>query len=71
MKKILLIATGGTIASKATENGLIPQISSEELLTFVPEVASVCTVDALQVCNLDSTNLRYPEWLAIARAVED
>lgn len=71
MKKILLIATGGTIASKATESGLTPQISSAELLTFVPEVADICMVDAIQVCNLDSTNLRYSEWLAIARAVED
>ena len=32
MKHILLIATGGTIASKSTENGLAPQISSEEML---------------------------------------
>lgn len=71
MKKILLIATGGTIASKATESGLTPQISSDELLTFVPEVADICQVSALQVCNLDSTNLRYPEWLAIARTVEE
>ena len=29
MKKILLIATGGTIASKYTENGLKPQISGK------------------------------------------
>ena len=71
MKKILLIATGGTIASKATESGLTPQISSAELLTFVPEVADICAVDAIQVCNLDSTNLRYSEWLLISRAVED
>lgn len=70
MKKILLLATGGTIASKATEAGLVPQITSEELLSFVPEVASICAVDTMQVCNLDSTNLRYPEWLKIAKAVE-
>ena len=33
MKHILLIATGGTIASENSENGLTPQISSEELLS--------------------------------------
>lgn len=71
MKKILLLATGGTIASKATNAGLVPQITSTELLTFVPEVAALCTVDTLQVCNLDSTNLRYSEWLKIAKAVEE
>ena len=31
-KKILLLATGGTIASKKSENGLKPQITPEELL---------------------------------------
>ena len=33
MKKILLIATGGTIASKYTVQGLSPQISAEDLLS--------------------------------------
>ena len=37
MRRILLIATGGTIASRYTETGLLPQISGEELLSFVPE----------------------------------
>ena len=32
MKKILLIATGGTIACKTTDDGLTPLMSSEELL---------------------------------------
>ena len=36
MKKILLIATGGTIASKYTKEGLSPQISAEELLEYIP-----------------------------------
>lgn len=30
-KKVLLIATGGTIASKSTPNGLAPLITSEEI----------------------------------------
>ena len=34
MKKILLIATGGTIASKYTSSGLSPQLSAEELLKY-------------------------------------
>ena len=46
MKKILLIATGGTIASKATEEGLSPKISSEELLSYVPKAREFCTIDA-------------------------
>ncbi len=70
MKKILLIATGGTIASKTTENGLVPQITSEEILGFVPETAEICTVETLQLFNLDSTNLCYRHWLAMADTIE-
>ena len=42
MKKILLIATGGTIASHTGKNGLIPDLSAMELLKCVPEVFDVC-----------------------------
>ena len=50
MKKILLLATGGTIASKPTAaGGLAPAITSEELLSFVPELAKLCEIDAVQL----------------------
>ena len=41
MKKILLIATGGTIASKPTQAGLTPQITPEEILSYIPEAAQL------------------------------
>ena len=43
-KKILLIATGGTIASKKTENGLTPKITPEELLSYVPDAEDYCKI---------------------------
>ena len=70
MKHILMIATGGTIASKETGEGLAPAISSDELLACVPEVAQVCSVDTVQPFNLDSTNVHAPHWLEIASIVE-
>lgn len=70
MKKLLLIATGGTIASKYTEKGLAPRISSEELLTYVPEAAAFCEVDTVQPFNLDSTNISSREWLMLAELIE-
>ena len=45
MKHILLIATGGTIASKYTDNGLAPQISAEEIISYVPSAEEFCTID--------------------------
>ena len=58
MRPILLIATGGTIASRPTAaGGLAPAITSQELLSCVPELAEFCRIDAIQLYNLDSTNM--------------
>ncbi len=71
MKKILLIATGGTIASKSTPEGLEPQIDSEELLKYVPGTEELWQVDAVQPFSLDSTNVCQEHWLALSRLVEE
>ena len=70
-KKILMIGTGGTIASKQTEAGLAPGLSSEDILSYIPQVESVCDVDTLQVCNIDSTNVTPEYWKKIAGAIEE
>ncbi len=69
MKHILLIATGGTIASKDTPEGLVPSVSPEELLAEVPEIGSVCSVDAIRPFDLDSTNIYSKHWLELARII--
>lgn len=69
-KQILLIATGGTIAAGETENGLAPQLQAETLLRFVPEIQSLCRVTAIQLCELDSTDLTPDIWLKIADCIE-
>ena len=71
MKHILMIATGGTIASRNRGNGLEPALSSEDLLRCVPEIARSCAVTAVQPFNLDSTNVRGAHWLAVARLIEE
>ena len=72
MKKILLLATGGTIASRPTAaGGLAPAITSEELLACVPELADLCEVSAVQVFNLDSTNVGPTQWQSIVRCIKE
>ncbi len=71
MKRILMIATGGTIASKNTEAGLAPAISSGELLSYVPEIAKICDVETAEPFHLDSTNIRAEHWLKMCRIVEE
>ena len=57
MKHILLLATGGTIASKPSQEGLTPEIDSDELLQCVPEAAGICRITAEQLFALDSSLL--------------
>lgn len=69
MKHLLLITTGGTIASAESENGLVPALASEQLLSHVPEVEKICRVSTVQLYNLDSTNMRPEYWLEISRYI--
>ena len=69
-KKILLLATGGTIASLLSEHGLRPGLNAEQILSFVPEIKEECDVDAVQVCNIDSTNMSPEVWKQIVCAIE-
>lgn len=69
MKHILMIATGGTIASKATADGLTPQLTSGELLAEVPELEQLCCIDTVQLMNRDSTNINSRDWLQMAACV--
>ena len=71
MKQILMIGTGGTIASTQTEQGLRPGLGTEDILRYIPAVQDVCEVDAIQVCSLDSTNVTPEHWKLLARTVEE
>lgn len=66
-KKILLITTGGTIASVATRQGLRPRETGEDLLRLVGHTGHSVTVRDL--FSLDSTNIEPEEWRQIAECV--
>lgn len=71
MKNILLIATGGTIASKPTKYGLTPSITSEQILEQAPNISSLCNVSAIQLMNIDSTNMSPYNWLEIVKCIKE
>ena len=71
MKNILMIGTGGTIASGQTAEGLAPELDPSRLLQDTPRVAQLCRVDCLQLYSLDSTNIRPCHWLGLARAIRE
>lgn len=70
-KKILHIGTGGTIASEPGASGLAPELTSEQLLKYIPDISLYCDVDCLQLMTLDSTNIQPKHWVRIAVAIRD
>ena len=71
MKKILLVCTGGTIASTQTADGFAPGIGAEQILAHIPEIRERYAIDALQVCNIDSTDMTPSHWTLIVRAIRE
>lgn len=71
MKKILLITTGGTIASIKTETGLKPGLDGKQLLDHIPELKEICKVDIEPLFNFDSTNVYYRHWMKIAEVIKN
>jgi len=71
MKKILLIATGGTIASEQTGSGLAPRLHPKDLLRYVPDAESICELDTVQPFHIDSTNISPAHWLTLTGIIEE
>jgi len=69
MKKILILTTGGTIASVEGEEGLSPELSAKELLRFLPEPHEKMNIDSKIVMNVDSTNIQPEYWVKMADSV--
>ena len=69
MKRILLIGTGGTIASEMTPEGLSPELRPAQLLRAVPSISKLCEVDCLSLFSIDSTNITPAHYLRLAAAL--
>lgn len=73
--KILVLATGGTIASVETANGLLPGLNVQELRNYFSEQNNThqhtdLTLDFHLLMNKDSTNMSPNDWVEISRAIE-
>ena len=71
MKNILMIGTGGTIASEMTPDGLAPELSPAQLLRCVPAIRDLCHVDCVNLFSLDSTNITPAHWVKTAAAIRE
>lgn len=69
MKKLLLLATGGTIASVEGKEGLVPGMSAEDLLQYFEGDSETVDVTCEILMNRDSTNMQPEHWVIIAEAI--
>lgn len=73
-KKIVILATGGTIAGvgeAGQDKGYISgQIAGADLVAAVPEIAEVADVTVEQVCNVNSDDMTAGLWLSLAKRID-
>lgn len=68
-KKILVLATGGTIASTHSNEGLVPGLSIHEIIRMVTGLSDHYDITAKDILNLDSSNIQPEEWQFIAQSI--
>ena len=69
-RKLMLLATGGTIACTPGEHGLTPTLRAAELLQAVSG-GLPCEVLPRDVFLMDSSNMQPEEWSSLARVADE
>ena len=72
MKRLKVIATGGTIAYRWDEasGGAIPAVTGADLIEAVPQLAESARIDVLEVSNVASQVLGPSDFLSFAKECE-
>ena len=73
LPKILLLSTGGTIASKIDyrTGAVTPVLTAEELNSSVPELAKIANIDSQVLFSEYSENIMPEHWLDIAKKINE
>ncbi|MCV0366677.1 MAG: Glu-tRNA(Gln) amidotransferase subunit GatD [Nitrosopumilus sp.] len=73
LPKILLLSTGGTIASKIDyrTGSVTPVLTATELNASVPELAKIANIDAEVLFSEYSENIMPEHWLKIAEKISE
>jgi L-asparaginase len=72
MKKICMIFCGGTITMKRDSMGaLMPFYGADDVLKFVPQIASLADITVVKLVNVDSSNIEPSIWVQLATIIQD
>jgi glutamyl-tRNA(Gln) amidotransferase subunit D len=71
-KKIMILHTGGTIASKVdySSGGVIAQFSPADLIEMVPEIGDIVNIDTELVANMMSEDICFKDYQKLAKAIK-
>ena len=73
--KVLVIATGGTIAGVQDAPGTLGEyraaLTAEQILASVPQISQYARVESEQFSNVASTLISPAQWIALARRIND
>ena len=72
LPKILLLSTGGTIASKVDyrTGAVTPALTASDLNDAVPEIGNIANIDAEVLFSEYSENLQPEHWIETAKKIE-
>ena len=76
MNRLLLLATGGTIAGSADDSATLNDytagvLGGDALLAAVPQLQNLATISVEQVANVDSADLLFEHWRALVGRIRD
>ncbi len=73
LPEVVLLGTGGTIASRLDYNtgGVIPAFEPGELFAAVPELSEICNLETEVVYKIFSEDMKPDYWLKMAKKVAD
>jgi len=76
MKRLLLLATGGTIAGYAAEATQLNAyaagaMAGADLLAAVPQLQDLADITVEQIANVDSADLQFEHWRALVGCIRD
>lgn len=70
-KRVLIINTGGTLASIAREHGLTPGLTTESMLQELHIVAGEAQLTTQEFSSLDSANIFPEDWARLAQVISE
>lgn len=68
-KRILIITTGGTLASLNSKEGFVPELDSNDIFLRIEGMTKDHDIEFLELFSLDSSNIQPEEWKILANAI--